>query len=164
MRFGQQGCHAFEPFVAKLSHSSAFCAEQVLMMRYTARRFVAFESFAEIALDDETTAHQHFNCTIDRGGAGIRALRTKLLGNILGGEMSIGAEDGVSNCKALRGDRQVVVTQIVAERIATLVSRVQRSGCPVGVVAHESVGEAVGVAVTVQLGARYEAHALFVPQ
>ena len=162
MRFGQQGCHAFESFVAKLRHSSAFCAEQVLMMRYTARRFVAFESFAEIALDDETTAHQHFNCTIDRGGAGIRALRTKLLGNILGGEMSIGAEDGVSNCKALRGDREIVVPQIVAERIATLVSRVERSGCPVVVVAHVSAGEAVGVAVTARLEARCEAHALFV--
>lgn len=158
MRFGQQGCHAFEPFVAKLSHSSAFCAEQVLMMRYTARRFVAFESFAEIALDDETTAHQHFNCTIDRGGAGIRALRTKLLGNIFGGEMSIGAEDGVSNCKALRGDRQVVVTQIVAERIATLLSRVERGGSPVGVVAHENVG----TAAKARLEARCEAHALFV--
>ena len=158
VRFGQQGCHAFESFVAKLSDSSAFCAKQVLVVRYASRRFVALESFTKITFDNQTTAHQHFDSTIHCCGAGIRALRPQLLGNVFGREMPIGAQNSVRNREALRGDGKIVVTQIVAKCTATLRSRVERGECPVGVVVHVDVD----VAAMVELEARGEAHALFV--
>ena len=76
MRFGQQGCHAFQPFIAKLRHASAHGAQEMLMVRNPAGGFVALEAFAEIPFDDESTAHQDFDGAVDSRRAGMRAMRT----------------------------------------------------------------------------------------
>ena len=136
MRFGKQGCHAFQAFITKLGHASAHCAQEMLMMRNTPCGFIALETFAEIALDDEPTAHQDFDGTVDSRRAGVRAMRAYLLRDFFGGEMSISTEDDVGNGKTLRGYGEVVLAQIVPERIASVISCVERCGSVVGGVAH----------------------------
>ena len=75
VRFRQQGRHPFEPFVTELRDLPTDRAQQMLMMRDTARCFVALEAFTEITFHDESAAHQYVQRPVDCGGAGRGSLR-----------------------------------------------------------------------------------------
>ena len=51
VRFGENGGHALEAFVAKLGDVATHGAQQMFVMWHIARGFVPLETFAEIALD-----------------------------------------------------------------------------------------------------------------
>ena len=54
----EQRRHALEPLVAELGHAAADRAEEMLVVRRVARRLVALEPLAEVALHREPAAHE----------------------------------------------------------------------------------------------------------
>lgn len=80
------------------------------------RRFIAFESFAEIALHHQPAAHEHFQRAIHRGRTGTGTGEPEFGGHLLGREVSVGTQYRVGNGEALRRGRKIVVTQECTER------------------------------------------------
>ena len=115
------------------------------MMRYATCGFIALEAFAEITFDDESTAHKDLDRAVDRRRTCVGTMGAQFLRDFLGGEMSIGAKDDVSNCETLRRYGEVVLAQIAAERIASAPPCIDRSGFAVGVVAHVNATVLSGV-------------------
>ena len=135
VRFGEQLRHAFEALVTEFGDSSARGAQQVFMMRHAARRFVALEALAEVTLHHKPALHQHFEGAVHGGRARRRTAAAQLMGDLFGGQMTIGSQHDIGDGQTLCRGRQVVITQIRAERVL-----VRPNGHVVGGVTHALYG------------------------
>src|SRR5215208_5990072 len=114
---GDEHRHALEALVAELYHAAADVADEVVVVRRVARGFVALEALAEVARDDEAAAHKHLERAVHRGRADRGAAHRELALDVLGGEVALGAEHDLGDGHALRGHREVVIAQVLAELV-----------------------------------------------
>ena len=69
------------------------------------------ESFTEVALDHESTAHEEFERAIHGCRSGSSTFVTDFPGNFLRREMAIGAEHDFRNRYTLCSDGQIMIAQ-----------------------------------------------------
>lgn len=114
---GDERCHSLQSFIAELGDPAADDAEQVLVVRYAARRLEALESLSEIPFYHEPATYQKLQGAIDGRRASSGALLTQLATNVFSRQVAVRLEHSPGNRQALGRDRQAVIAQVGPEQV-----------------------------------------------
>ena len=114
---GQEHRHPLQTLIAKLDHSAAHGADEVLVVRLIARRLEPTKSFAEVALDDESGAEHHIERTIDRRGRHRRTASPQLSFDLVGRHVPVATQDDFGDGLPLRRHGEIVVAQVGEKRL-----------------------------------------------